>query len=427
MSEGRSGRFRDVANLFRGPTAVGSLKLLPSSALPGLIGFIGIVLLAHIGGLHMVGLFSMTLVASAFGAAMLAGGPSILVLRHRVKEGPDHTSAYRTAMLERSLVFVPLGIALGLLIALWRTTVGGPIALASLLVIPESLFAFETSVLSAQTRFGRISAFASTRMAVGWGAAVATATRYPFLQVALAYIGALLVTGVIFQPPRLSRVVEAVRADLRGSWRQISSYSLAAYALNNGDQYILAIIAGPTAVGVYSLGYTVGGGVVSLFSGPVSGVLGPRVFREWEKGTEGRQRAIRLANRGALVVLALSIASAVAIAIAGALGWLDFVSKAPSLAPVAVIVALAVGLHMAATIRYPPIYYLRNRSGLLGRAAWYTLPPALIAIVVLSWKFTETGTAVATFFAYLIMAAIQRHYARSLEVEGEKDGSSDPG
>jgi len=373
---------------------------------------VGLVLLGHVGNLSLVGLLSLTLVAATLGAAIFANGPSLAVLRHRVHKGPDRTDAYRTAMLRLGGLGALGGVITGLVLCLWRTSIGEPVAFASVLTIAEALFIFESTRLRADGRFVRLSVFATVRMLVAWGAAVAAASSSSFLWVAAAYVAAIYLVGLVMEHPRLSSVDSQTRADLRSSWRKISSYSLATYALNNGDQYLLAIIAGPAAVGVYALGYTLGGGVISLVTDPVAGVLGPRIFREWEGGPGGHELARSTARRAALVFITAGVVLTVLLYAAGKVGLLSFVSSAEALPAVAAIVAFAVAVHAATTILYQSILYLRGRSNLLSRSAWITLVPAIGVIVALSIPFKETGTAVATLFAYVLMGTLQWYYAR---------------
>ena len=391
-----------------GSIALSSTMLLPATVVPGLAAFAGMVVLSHVSGLRTVGLMSLARVAGSVGASMIAEAPSLGVQRSLAAQGADRAAAYRWALVRRSLAFVPIGVAAGAAIALWRPSVGIPFALGSLLMVPEGLFTFESAVFRYHGRFVMASAYASTRSVAAWAAVVAVAAvTGSFLLIGLAYLGALLVVGASFVLPRPIPVDEWTRRELRESWRSLASYNLASNALNNGDQYLLALIAGPATVGLYSLGYMIGGGVVALVAEPVTGVIGPRIIRSWGSGGDGRERAYSMARSWALAIGVLGLTMAAGVWLAGYLGWLDFVSTNPDLRWIAAVVAAAIGFHIAASVSFQTILYLQRQTGLLSRSAWVALIVSVPAVVGLTLAFGVIGTAVATFVSYGVMALFQ--------------------
>jgi O-antigen/teichoic acid export membrane protein len=388
--------------------------LLPSTVVPGLAAFIGLVAVGHLASLTVVGLLSLTRVGATLAAAMAAEAPSMAALNALAHQPDlDQTRGYRTAMLRRLAIVVLGGLVIGGVLAVWRPEVGYPVVAAALLSVPESLFVYEFAVLRYRHRYAKASTLASGRSVAAWGATVVVAAvSGTFGPTVLTYIVVITVAGLLLAPPRVAAVGADVRADLRRSWRSISSYNFATYALNNGDQYILDVIAGPAAVGVYSLGYVLGGGLVALLAEPVAGVLGPRIIREWSQEDSGPDRARRTARRGAIEILVGGLVLAGLLLVAGWIGLLSVVSSAHSLTAIAVIVAVAAAVHGASVLEFQNVIYLRGRSALLSRAAWVTLTLTAGAIVGLTVLWHETGTAVATLVGYSVLAILLGYYAR---------------
>jgi hypothetical protein len=311
-------------------------------------------------------------------------------------------------MFRRAAFIIPVVAVAGLLIGVWRHNVGVPIALGALFTIPEMLFLFDSSILRYQGKLARSSLLASMRSAVAWLAAGAVAElAHSFIETALAYLAGLIIVGVAIQPLRLSRIDEAVRSDLKRTWRDISSYNIAAYALNNGDQYLIDLIVGPAGVGVYALGYTLGGGLIALVAEPVSGVLSPRIFRAWSNQDQGPSEAMRIAHHGIMMIATGSALACAAIILANMLGILHWITNSAELAPIAVIIAAASGINAAASLDFIPRLYLEDRAKLMSLIAWITVVIAAGSVVALTILYGVIGAAFGTLIAYVSLAVMQ--------------------
>lgn len=397
----------------RGDSARNTLTLVPATVVPGAVAFAGMILIGHVSSLGIVGLLSLSRVAAGFGSAILAEAPSLAAQRGMAEDDGDRSRAFRAAMLQRAAVFIPAVVAVGALLALWKSDIGWPLAWGAILTVPEGIFVFEFGYLRYKGRFRRASLLASVRSVAAWAAAVviAGATK-SFLDVVLGFVGVTVIAGFIVAPPRFSAVDSRSREDLKKTWRSLSSYNLASYALNNGDQYVLGIMRGPALVGVYSLGYVLGAGIVSLVAEPLIGVLSPRMIREWESPDDGPAKATSTALRGTILLLVTGALLATALALAGSSGLLRFVTRRAAVGGVAAIVAAAMTLHNASSLSFQSILYLRLKSALLSRAAWIAVLIAIPAIIGLTFALGVIGTALATLVAYLVMALIQAFFVR---------------
>jgi O-antigen/teichoic acid export membrane protein len=397
----------------RGDSARNTLILVPATVVPGAVAFAGMILIGQMSSLAIVGLLSLSRVAAGFGSAILAEAPSLAAQRSMAENKGDRSRAFRTAMLRRAALFVPGVVGIGALLALWKSDIGWPLAWGAILTVPEGLFVFEFGYLRYNERFRHASVLASVRAVAAWTAAVVIAgTTKSFLDVVVGYVGVTVIAGLVVQPPHFAAVDHRTREDLKKTWRSLSSYNLASYALNNGDQYVLGIIKGPGLVGVYSLGYVLGAGVVSLVAEPLIGVLGPRMIREWESPDDGPARAGSTALRGSVLLLVSGAILAVGLAVAGSSGLLRFVTKRAAIGGVAAIVAAAMTLHNASSLSFQSILYLRLKSALLSRAAWIAVAIAIPAIIGLTFALGVIGTALATLVAYLIMGLLQAFFVR---------------
>jgi O-antigen/teichoic acid export membrane protein len=397
----------------RGDTARNTLTLVPATVVPGAVAFAGMILMGHFSSLRIVGLLSLSRVAAGFGSAILAEAPSLAIQRTLAEGQSDTSRAFRSAMLRRGMLFLPGVVGCAALLAIWNADIGWPLAWGALLTVPEAIFVFEFGYLRYTGRFNRASVLASSRSTGAWTAAVVTAgLTKSFLDVALAFLLVTLLIGMVIQPLRLGPVDTATRDHLRGTWRSLSSYNVASYALNNGDQYLLGALRGPTLVGVYSLGYTLGAGIVSLVAEPLIGILSPRIIREWENPDEGPAKATSTSLRGSLFLVFAGAFLSTAIALAGGFGLLRFVTEKASVGGVAAIVGVALTLHNTSALSFQTILYLRRKTRLMSNAAWITVILAIPAIAGLTIAFGVIGTALATLFAYTLMAAIQGFLVR---------------
>jgi O-antigen/teichoic acid export membrane protein len=413
-------RWREGAELAlrhaAGQSARNILTLVPATVVPGVVAFAGMILIGHLSSLSIVGLLSLSRVAAGFGSAILAEAPSLAAQRALARGEEDRSKAFRTAMLQRAVLFIPGIVGLGALLSLWKPYLGWPLAWGAVLTLPEGMFVFEFAYLRYKGRFQRASVLASARSIAAWtGAVIVAAITKSYLDVVLTFIGSTVVIGMLIQPFRMKAVDLTTRDDLKATWRSLSSYNFASYALNNGDQYILGALKGPTVVGVYSIGYVLGAGIVSLVAEPVTGLLSPRIIKEWESPDKGPGKAKSTALRGSLLLLVTGAVLTTAIALAGGLGLLHFVTRRAAVGGVAAIVAAAMVVHNASALSFQSVLYLRKKTKLLSAAAWLTVVVAIPAILILTIAFGVIGTAIATLVAYAIMALIQGYLVRKLD------------
>jgi O-antigen/teichoic acid export membrane protein len=402
-----------VIRRIRGDTARNIVVLVPATVVPGAVAFAGMILMGHFSSLRIVGLLSLSRVAAGFGSAILAEAPALATQRTLAEGHSDSSRAFRSAMLRRGMLFLPGVVGCAALLALWKSAIGWPLAWGALLTVPEAVFVFEFGYLRYTGRFSRASVLASSRSVGAWAAAVVTAyLTKSFPDVVLAFLVVTVLIGIVIQPLRLGRVDAATREHLKSTWRSLSSYNIASYALNNGDQYLLGALRGPTLVGVYSLGYTLGAGVVSLVAEPVIGILSPRIIREWENPDEGPKKATSTALRGSLLLLFTGAFLATAIAVAGGLGLLHFVTEKASVGGVAAIVAVALTLHNTSALSFQSVLYLRRKTRSMSNAAWVAVIVAIPAIIFLTIAYGVIGTALATLIAYAIVGLIQAFLVR---------------
>lgn len=396
------------------------LILLPGTSIPGAAALIGLVLVGKLGSTSAAGLLSLSRVTAGFGAAMLANGPAMATLRTLVN-GQDRSSSFKWAVVSRGLLSAPLVLIVGTAISVATgSNIGWAVALGAGLMLSESMASFEVDVLKAEDRFGRASALAAARSLCAWSAAVLVAARGgSFELVILAYLAADMVVVLGGGWRRLSPLDSPVREELAGTWAAVIRINLAGYALNNGDQYLIAALLGPSAVAVYAIGYSLGGGITSLVTAPLAGALGPRIVREWTAGEELRLVARRTARLGALASLGLGAVAAAAIGVAGLLGLLNLLLDAPELAAVAALIAVASAVHAASSIAYVPRLMASRQERRWSRATWWTVGSSVLLVPAMTLAFGLVGTAVATLLAYIELAALLalafRQYENSLD------------
>lgn len=389
-----------------------TLVLVPAAVVPGIAAFFGMVWIGREAGLATVGYLNLSRVAAAFGAALMANGPAMAALRALADGDASRLPAFRGAMASRlARLLLPMALVAGILYLL-APDIGLPLLWAIPLLVTESFFVFEADLLRYEHRFARSSALSVTRSVVAWGAAALVASAGAGLPwITAVYIATGAVTTLCFRWPRMTAVDELTRRYLRRTWGAVSALNVAGYALNNGDQYVIQLLAGPSSVAVYALGYQLGGGVVGAAGTPITGAMSPRVVREWHQDGSGPVTATNTARRAAMVILGCGVLTTVAISLAGQLGVLDHVTEQRDFVFVAATIALASSINTASSMAYSTLLFAQDRTRAISGCSWVTVGVSAVLVPLLTWHDGVRGTAVATLIAYILLAMMLRYLA----------------
>lgn len=398
-------RIARVGSLIRG-SKKDALESIPATVIPGLASLVGLVLVGRLAGEEVLGLTSLAWVTANFGSSVVAVGPAHAALRAMSSGKSDAVRGYRGVMVRRCGVSTAFTLVLGWAMLALGSDLGAPVALAAPWIAAQSVVLFESEVLRAERRFAAASILLSARSAFGWGASVAGAAHSPALAWALgphvAVSLALAAWLLAVRPP--ARPVPQVLRDARGIGTPIARMSVASYALGYVDRYVVHWILGPAAVGVYTIGYTLGQGAIEFIMTPVTTALLPRIVSEWVTRSSGPEVAVRTARRAAVFAVAITSLAVPVILLLSEIGLLDPASRDEALGPIAAIVAVAVGIHSVSRVCYA-LLLGAARSDLAMRAFWR----ALVVMAVTAPLFTEVwgivGTAVATVVSYVFLAA----------------------
>lgn len=383
-----------------------ALESVPATVVPGLASLVGLVLIGHLAGPRILGLTSLAWVTANFGSSVVAVGPAHAALRAISSEGADLVSGHRRVLVWRCGVFTASTLVLGWTLLALGSGLGAPVALAAPWIAAQSLVLFEGEVLRAERRFVAASILLSTRSVLGWGASAIGAAYSPTLPWTLGpHIAVSLVFATwLFVIRPSARPSPQVLRDIRGIGTPIARLSVASYGLGYVDRYIVHWILGPSAVGVYTIGYTLGQGAIELVMTPVTTALLPRIVSEWVTASSGPDVAVRTARRAALFVLAVTCVAAPAILLLGEIGLLDPASHEGALGPVAALVAAAVGIHSVSRVCYA-LLLGAARSDRAMRAFWQALALMAVAAPLFTWAWGIVGTAVATVVSYAFLAS----------------------
>lgn len=176
---------------------------------------------------------------------------------------------------------------------------------AGVAMMASDLFNYTTSLLRAEQR---VYSFAAAEIGSGvlrfaaTGAGLYLGFRSAELLFNAASIGFLI--GSVFAVRALwTKLTGPARLD-RGVLREILNtgprsipFSLSAWMERLSDRLILQNVLGATAVGIYSVGYTIGERVVSSLVQAVFMMAWPRILQGWtDGGIEGARAAIRSAQ-----------------------------------------------------------------------------------------------------------------------------------
>jgi O-antigen/teichoic acid export membrane protein len=218
-----------------------------------------------------------------------------------------------------------------------------------------------------------------------------------------SYSAASFVALVAFGDLGVRRPATSDHAELRATWGPVAAANVAGYALNNGDQYVLAGLRGPATVGVYALGYQLGGGIVGVLTTPVAGAFAPRIVKEWNDPDAGPRQSARSAALAAGAIVGLAMLTVPVLVVGAWLHVTRLVVHDRHLVPVAAIVALATGVHVASSVAYSSILIAAGRAATVSRISWVTVLVSAIAVPVLTATIGIVGTALATLVGYGLM------------------------
>lgn len=403
-----------LSRLRRSASVGHTLQSVPATVIPGLCSGLGAVAIGRLTGDATLGLVSLAIVTANFGAATVSQATSSLALR-TVAAGADHAAdEYRLASLRRGIV-VGLCAALAGAVAWALGSTAGPVLILGALWIPvQALILFDTELLRASHRFGAASAWLSARAVLAWSAGVWAAWAFGASASVAVQLGAsLLIALALCGPKPWPRLTDTHRGELRQVGRPITHQALASYALGYADRYVVQILRGPAAVGLYSIGYVLGQGVVEVAMTPITAALSPRIIREVADGDAPVVR--RTIRNGALALLGLGALAVVGIAVADALGLLDLLTpkgaSTQELAIVSVLVALATVLQGIVRLAYAVLLAHRDTRS-AARSFLITLGLAAVAIPVATWFAGVIGAAAVTLASTAVLASLMTWYAR---------------
>jgi O-antigen/teichoic acid export membrane protein len=289
----------------------------------------------------------------------------------------------------------------------------------------QALMLFETEVMRAGQRFGAASAWLSTRAVLAWGAGVAAADAFGATPSVAVQLGAsTLVLALLLGRSPWPRLTQSHRDELRVVGRPITRQGVASYALGYADRYVVQGLRGPEAVGLYSVGYTLGQGVVEVVMTPVTAALSPRIIREVSQ--DGSATARRTAVRAALVMVGLAVLSAVGVVIAHALDLFDLIapdeSSVDRLAMVTLLVAVATALQGVVRIAYA-VLLAHKATDAAASSFLVTLAVAAVVVPALTALWGVVGAALATLLATALLGALMTWHARRRMSEGMAAGA----
>lgn len=384
-----------------------ALILLPGSVLPSAASFVGLVLVIRLAGVTVGGLLSLCRVTATFGGAILSEGPSLTALRLLSSTGEGHVPPVRGALLRRALVLCPTVAAVGWALDAFSLGAGLAILAAAPLIVIEALTNFEADTLRYRRDFVRSSGLSSLRPLLAWAGAILAALLWgSFTSVAAFFLAGEVAALALLGSFRVAPLADVARRELRQTWGPVARSNIAGYALNNGDQYVVAALLGTAAVGRYAVGYQLGGGLIGLLAGPVAGAMGPRIVDEWHDPAFGPALATASARRTALAISATTVAVLPVLVAIDLTGAGKLILRSSSLIPVACIVAIATGIHTVASVAYSPILLASGRIRAISRCSWATTLLGIVLVPALTAEWGLVGAAVATLLTYVFMAAL---------------------
>lgn len=387
-----------------------ALQALPGVALPGLASFLGMVAVQRVAGPRILGLVSLTWITAVFGSAIIAFGASQAALRAIATDREDLVALHRWLLLRRAAVVAPATAVLGGILALAGRSLGLPLILGSIWMVAQGFVLFESEVFKARRDFRSSSGLLVARALVGWTLTVTgAALTHELVGAVLPQIAVTAVLVILLRPRVRHDAPAAEVAVASGIAAPSGRLAVASYALGYGDRYILDLLLGPVAVGIYTLGYQLGEGALELVSGPISSALLPRVVREWAAGDH--DEAWRTVRRGELAVLSASVAALPVVLVTDRAGLLDLVSPSPHLPTIVSLIAIAVGIQGTTKLSYG-LLLAQGRAAAANRCFWQVVVLSAVTVPILTARFEIVGTAVATVLGYGALAILMRKEAR---------------
>lgn len=393
-----------------------AIELVPGIVLPGLASLIGLVLVGRLGNATLLGTTSLAWVTANLGSAVMAQGPAQAAMRAMSTVGAD-PGAYRHDLLRRARIVVPATLVPAVGLTVLRPTLGAPLVFGVLWMTSQSFVLFEVEVLKAQGRFGTSSVLASLRAIVGWTASILAVMASPTIgavvlpQIAVNVIAAGLVGRFQFARASPDEHLGATALTRTVTWLTVASYAMA-YA----DRYVISILLGPVAVGIYTVGYQLGEGALEVASAPLSSALTPRILREWGESPGGASVARRTRLRGSAAMAATSAAALPVFWLAHRLGMLRLVSPDDRVFPVACIVAVGVGANGIGRLAYAELLAQGRAARALRAVAVAGVTSAIAIPTLTAWRGI-VGAAVATLIGYVVLGGV-------LAFEAQRNGRS---
>jgi O-antigen/teichoic acid export membrane protein len=389
-----------------------SLELVPSTVIPGVASFFGLVLIGRMAGGSILGLTSLAWVVAVSGSSVVALGATHAAVRAVVTGDRDLTAQLRGLLLRRCLFVTPLFLGAGLGLEALGRDVGGPLAYGGLWMVGQAFMLFEVEVLRAEGRFAWSTVQMSLRAVLGWLASVLAAAAVGKLAaIVLAQAAITWMVAAAAGSTRIKRPTPRARDELRTLGRPLAWVAAATYLLAFADRFVVAAFLGPVAVGVYTLGYVLGQGLVEPVATPIVGALLPRVVAEWTDSARGPAVAMSTVRKGGLVLIAASAAVIPAIAVAEWLGLLDLVSRDPDLPYVAGFIAVGSGFYGIARLVYSPML-ARRQTAAAAVAYWLVVAFSALTVPIFTGMWGIVGTAAATLVAYAVLALLMVYTAR---------------
>ena len=230
-----------------------------------------------------------------------------------------------------------------------------------------------------------------------WGPAVASVLTIPYVWMASGMSSVYL----------SFELTDDLRSTLRRFWRYGSPMAVwffAAALLAVGDRYVIQFDVGSSAVGIYSLSYTLGAGAAGLVGGPVALAALPILARQWAAGnvaaaerTLTKMTEIYLLAGFGLVGLAVLIAQPVCTV---------FLGSAYSSGCVVIAPVFAGGMVWGLSMLGHKGVEFRERTPLLAWDALFAGALNLILNIIFVPKFGMIASAYATLASYGVYTGI---------------------
>ncbi|MDX6453213.1 MAG: hypothetical protein QOH16_3262 [Gaiellaceae bacterium] len=397
---------------------------LPTQAIPAVAGFIVLPVLARKLSPTDVGILAIaqTLISlgwTAFGAWLAA---AIVREFPAARETGDLGSFRSTLVRGLALVLGAIGIFAALLgvAAMVSSAVGKTLPLVLAAVVAMTLQNTAVSLFAANLR-PRAYAAAEVTGRVG-GMAAGTALVFNGYGVA-GYLASLAVASAVvglialpFAWPRTDRHEGHARSDVR-TWIAYgvptSMGSIVLWALIFVDRYLLAALKNAGAVGIYTIGNTLGDKVVMVPMFAFATAATPLLITEFERN--GRERVERLLRSYTRFVFLVGVPCIAFVAAAGSnivtiIAGLHYVEYAPA-ARVAPVVAVGSLIFALATMANTGLAVAR-RTKFLIVSSTIGLGVNVVANLLLIPRFGIEGAAIATPIGNLAYLLATYHWSR---------------